>query len=353
MSWLSNLFSTPKPPPVVPPAPVPGVMAAPTPLATPNLTNPTAAVGTQFGLNQATLAGTQAATQIGQQNQYGGQQYQQTGTDQYGNPTYTLNAQLSPQQQALLDALQGTQSTAGQQAGNLLSGANYGGMSPADAIGDMSSGLEGTLIAKQMQQLAPVQESQRKNLDNQLRNQGLFPGNPAYDNEMRDFTNNINNANAANAAQFQKQAFDQSSQLYNMPALMAQSLAQFGAPADLSKTFSSTPQFNMGATDALGAYGANNSVLAQLFGTQTGANTANYATGQGALNNQYATQQGGINAQNQANMAQYQATLANQQNFLKGIFGLGGSVLGGPMGGATGNYLTSLFGNSGGAGGTQ
>lgn len=284
MSWLSNLFSAPKPPPVTPAGDV---------------------IKAQTAANTQALQESQAATQINQQNQYGSQNYQQSGVDQYGNPTYTLKTQLSTPQQALLDTLQGTQQTAGTQGRNLLSGADYGSQNPADVIGNATQGNTAQLIAQQMQQLAPVQESQRQNLDNQLRNQGLFPGNPAYDRQMRDFTNNISNANAANAATFENQAYEQAFRNFMTPAALGQQLSQFGGPIDLKSTFANTPQFGAAPANATAAYADVN----------------------------------------KANMEAYKQQQANYSSMLNGIFGIGGSILGGPIGGALGSSLGGLFKN--------
>lgn len=262
MSWLSNLFSTPKPPAIAPASEV---------------------IGQQTTANTQALQESQSATQIGQNNQYGSQQYNQTGVDAYGNPTYSLNTQLSNPQQVLLNQLQGTQQTAGGQGANLISGAAYGSQNPSDVIGNATQGNTAQLIAQQMQQLAPVQQSQKEQLDTQLRNQGLFPGSPAYDRQMRDFTNNISNANAANAAGFEGQAYNQAYQNFMTPAMLGTQLSQFGGPIDLKSTFANTPQFGAAPANATAAY----------------ANV------------------------NTANMAQYQEQMKNYQAMLKGVFDVG------------------------------
>lgn len=325
MSWLGNLFSTPKPPPVIPTPPPPGILQAP------GTANYTDVAGQQTASNQATLAASQKASLIGQNNQYGNLAYTQ-------NPdgSYTLNQNLSPEQQALLQQLQGTQTTAGQQAGTLLTGAGYGQQDPADVIGNATQGNTAALIAGQMKQLAPQQQQQREQLDTALRNQGINPGSPAYNQQMRQYDININNNNAANASQFENQAYNQAAQNYQMPALMAQSLAQFGAPVNLSSMFGNTPTFNMGSTDVGGLYGSQNNFMSSLYGAQ-----------QGGVNSQYGTQVGGVNAQNQANMTAYNAQLQNQSNMMKGIFSAGGTILGGPLGGMLGNSIGGMFGGSG------
>ena len=48
------------------------------------------------GAAQQTAAANAANNRINQITPYGGSQYQQTGTDQYGNPTYTINQTTAP-----------------------------------------------------------------------------------------------------------------------------------------------------------------------------------------------------------------------------------------------------------------
>lgn len=325
MSWLGNLFSTPKPPPVIPTPAPPGVLQAP------GTANYTDVAGQQTASNAATLAASQKASLIGQNNAYGSEAYTQNS-----DGSYTLNQNLSSPQQALLQYLQGSQATAGQQAGNLLTGAGYGAQDPADVIGNATQGNTASLIAGQMQQLAPQQQQQRQQLDTALRNQGINPGSPAYDQQMRQYDIGINNTNAANASNFENQAYNQALQNYELPASMAQSLAQFGSPVNLGSMFGNTPTFNMGTTDVGSLYGLQNNFMSSLYSAQ-----------QGGVNSQYGTQVGGINAQNQANMTKYTADLNNQSNLMKGIFSLGGSVLGGPIGGMLGNSIGGMFGGSG------
>lgn len=63
-----------------------------------------------------------------------------------------------------------------------------------------------------------------------------------------------------------------------------------------------------------------------------------YAPGQADVGGAFALNQ-------QAQQNAYNANLANQGNALSGLFGLGGAILGGPVGGALGSGISGLFGS--------
>lgn len=157
--------------------------------------------------------------------------YGQIGTGPGGVPIYGVNTQYTPQQQALLQTLQGTQQTAGGQASQLLADAGYGAAAPSDVIGNMTSGLVGQNMQSYLAASDPFFQTQTSQLDTQLRNQGLAPGDPAYDNAMRTNTTNQGYAVEGAAASFEPQAFSQANTEYMLPANLAESLAGFGAPA--------------------------------------------------------------------------------------------------------------------------
>src|ERR1700683_109768 len=97
----------------------------------PTVPDPNTTATAQQGLNTQTLTELEQANNVNQVTPTGSLTYAQTGTGANGVPTYTATQSLSPQEQQLLNTMQGTQTTAGTQAGNLLSGANYGGAGKA------------------------------------------------------------------------------------------------------------------------------------------------------------------------------------------------------------------------------
>jgi hypothetical protein len=251
--------------------------------------------GTDLGQKQQlTNLGAFNTNAVNQGNVYGGVNYTQTGVGPNGMPTYTATTSLSPQQQALYNQFTGTQGQAGAAANALMAGANYGATSPTTAIGDMSSGLTGQMMDSWQKAQQPFFTTQQQQLDTQLRNQGVQPGNPAYDVAMRNLQTNQGYAVAGAASQFEPQAFGQATSLYQMPMQMGTQLAQFGAPTTPNASFVQTPQ--MQPADLAAA----------------------------------------LSAEIPAFMQPYSAAYQQYGNMMSGLFGLGGAGLKGLTSGAFG-----------------
>ena len=284
----------------------PAVPTAQTPLNQPGVFDPNATAAAQQQYNVGSAVEGQAGSNYNQSNPYGSTAYTQTGTGPGGVPIYSANVSLSPAQQQLLDTLQGTQQTAGGQAGSLLGGANYGAQTPQQAIGNQTSGIEGQLTQQEQSYLQPTFTTQTTQLDTQLRNQGLQPGQPGYDNAMRALTNNQTSQMGNFIAQTQPQVAQEATTQYGLPASLATTLGGFAAPQ------SAISQNVAGA--------ASNIQPTNLIGAQTAA--------QNATDTNYSTEQQAYNAYNQAQMQQYQAQLAQQNAMMSGIFGIGSTLLG-------------------------
>lgn len=260
---------------------------------TPSVTPYTTVAGQQTQANVAAGQGTQQLNSTNQSTPFNNLSY----TFDPATGQYTATNQYSPEQQQLLNILQGTQTQAGQQGQNLLSGAGYGSGQP-NISGAADSQTE-QLIAQQMQQLRPEQDYQTQLLDTKLRNQGLVPGDESYDQQTRQFNNTLENANASNAAQFENQAYGQALQNYQLPAMMAQELAQFGAPQSATGNLWNTPTAQIQPADYTGAY----------------------------------------NAQNTAAMNAYKAQSDQYSGLLKGMFGIASAPLG------NSGFMNGIFGN--------
>lgn len=121
------------------------------------------------------LYGAQAATQANRINQntpYGSLNYTRS-IDQYGNPVWTANQQLSqPLQNLTNTSLQGLQQSLQNPAYGINPGQTY-----SDAI---------------MQRLQPQIAQQRESMASDLANQGIVPGTKAYENAMRTFNQQQN-----------------------------------------------------------------------------------------------------------------------------------------------------------------
>jgi hypothetical protein len=252
----------------------------------PHPTDPNIVAANQQALNTKAGQASQQGSMVNQVNPYGSSTYTQSGTSSDGTPLYTSTVNLSPENQALLKTLQGTQATAGTQASNLLTGANYGAAQPGDVIGNSTSGLVKTAMGGMTSYLDPYFQTQRDQADTKLRNQGFAPGQKGYDNAMRGIMNSQNNTVTGFLSQIEPQMFNQSMQSYMLPASLSGSLASFGAPKDPS--WLQTPQLSIAPADLTSA-------------------TANY---------------------NAANQKAYESENAQHNSMMSGIFGMGSALMG-------------------------
>jgi len=255
------------------------VSSSPTP---PAVTDPNTTAANQTALNTKAGEASQVGSMVNQSNPYGSLSYSQTGTSADGTPLYTASTTLSQPNQQLLDILQGTQKTAGQQGQNLIAGANYGASSPTDVIGNATSGLVKDAMQKQVSYLDPYFKTQTDQLDTKLRNQGFAPGQPGYDTAMRALQNNQGNTVTGFESQIEPQMFQQAQSTYLMPAQLGESLSGFGSPTQ--PTFGTTPSLSIQPANLIGAtanaqqaqqqtyqdqLAQNNSMMSGLFGIPT------------------------------------------------------------------------------------
>lgn len=248
-------------------------------------------------IQQGYNVGAQAGSNYGQANPFGSLQYIQSGTGPGGVPTYTALSNFSPDQAPLWAQTLMSKGVAGGEGTSLLGGANYGfGGQPKDVIGNSASGITGDVMNHELSYLTPFQQTERSQLDTQLKNQGLAPGQPAYDNAMRQMDTAHSMAVSKMIGDTTPQAYGIAQNMYQMPAMMAMALGNYGQPVN--------PQSMYGATNPL----------------------------------QPANMTGAFNTTTQAALAQYQAQMQQYQAALSGMFGTGAAALGGylssPAGGA-------------------
>lgn len=210
--------------------------------------------------NQQTAANTTsgAASQSGslpeQFNQYGSVTHQQIGTDPTtGTPLYATNTNLSPQQQSLFDTLQGTKQIAGTAGQQVLGAANFGANPAGPTIGGMTSGITQGILDKEVGFLNPYFTTERDQLDNKLRNQGLFPGQPGYDVAMRGLDTTHAGTVQDFLAKSEPQAFQQAKSTYEEPLSVAGTLAGMGAPGDPTQNLVNTAPLNIQPANVVGA----------------------------------------------------------------------------------------------------
>jgi hypothetical protein len=157
---------------------------------------------------QKTSASDLATNRLNQSNAYGSLNYNQTGTDQYGNPTYTQSQTLNPQLQSAINSNFGQLGqgfNAPQFQGQDMASMNYYGsklnqqqFNPATQLKPLAQYDVNTKINQSalpsygidpgqaysdaiMQRLQPSLQRQTQALDAQLANQGVMPGSKAYE----------------------------------------------------------------------------------------------------------------------------------------------------------------------------
>jgi hypothetical protein len=259
-----------------------------------------AAQQTATGNLDAARAAT-AANRVNQVTPYGNLNYTQSGTDQYGNPTYTATTSLSDVGQRLLDTQNQTSlglgSTINAQLGQVqnVMGQGFNPNIPQTQTDlgsqfvtdpNYASGMQGWDRANQILQarLAPQMEQQSNAQAAKLANQGIVQGTKAYENAMRtfnqgqndlltnsqlagqnigqnlfqqglqggQFTNQslINRGNFGNQAQ--QQAFNQALTRYNIP-LNTLSALRSGSQVQNPSFVNSAQQATTSGPDMLGA----------------------------------------------------------------------------------------------------
>lgn len=269
--------------------------------------NPNVTANTQQQYNTQAAVQNQAGSAVNQFNPYGSLTYQQTGVGPGGIPIYSSNVNFSGPQQGLYNTLTGTQQSAGQQGQNLIQGANYGGQSPTQAIGNESSGIEGQLMGQWLSSQEPWLNQQTDQLKTQLENSGIFPSPSAtndpstwgpYERAMGQLNQSQEMGVAGAASQFQPQAYQEALQNYQLPEQIGLQLAQFGGPQSPTGSLVQTPGFNTSAPDYTGA----------------------------------------VNAYDTAQMQAYMAQQGLTGSILSGLFGMGGNILGGMARGGTGLF---------------
>lgn len=290
-------------------------------------TNPyiQAAQATSAG-NQANAQAATAANRVNQATPYANLNYQQTGTDAYGNPIWSATQSLAQPFQQTLGNIQGQlqQATA----------------TPFDVsqyqaqTGQGYTGMEGWDKATQLinQRLQPQIAQSQERLQAQLANQGIAPGTEAYNRAMTQQGQQTND--------LLTQAQLAGSRVQNQ--LQGQSLAQ-------QQANNAARQQNYVQNLA-----ARNLPLQQLgaFREATQPGYINPYSQAAVTGPEYLT---AYNASRAADIAQQNANIARTTNMQSGLYNLGAAALMGG-GGLSGlgslagsglSGLANLFGNNG------
>jgi hypothetical protein len=313
---------------------------------------------------QQTSASDLAANRLNQTNAYGSLNYNQTGTDQYGNPTYTQSQTYNPQLQSAINAnlgqlgqafnapqFQGQDMASMNYYGSRLNQQQYDPRSMVNTQFDRSqlgaSSLPSyginpnqTYSDAIMQRLQPSLERQTQSLDAQLANQGIMRGSKAYETakllqaqQQNDALTSAIVGGMGVGLQANQQQFGQNfnvaaadlaaRQAMNTQGMAGNSLAYQQQLANQGLGMQAQGQaFNQALAEAMLPYqqaGVLKGLAAPSFASYATTMPTNYS---GAMQQSY-----------QGNLANANAQNAYNNSMMSGLFNLGGAALMGGMGG--------------------
>ena len=235
----------------------------------PTAHDPNQTADTQQKYNMGAGNATQQANAISQYTPFGSLVYTPTTDPKTGVTTYAATQKLDPKNQALLDNLYGTKGLAGQGASNVLQGAYSGA---PDILGTANSATN-QMMAGEMGYLNPFFKQQTENQDNELRNQGIMPGTPAYERAMNNVRQSQGQTVSGAIAQFQPQAFQEAMQAYQVPADMAAKLSALGGPMGIGLR-DNTPTTNFQAANYQGAVASADQMAMDKYKADQAAQSA-------------------------------------------------------------------------------
>ena len=269
-----------------------GLGPAPSAPAAPNYA--AAAQETAQGNIEAARLAT-AANRVNQRTPYGNLDYAVTGTDPYGNPTWTATQTLSPAQQKLLDYQNQTSEGLGRLSQKGLGYVENMLQTPFDTSALPSTGFNPSQSYQDayMQRLQPQITQTREALQQQLANKGIDIGSTAYDRAMQSQAQRENDLLLGATTQgfgvgqqARQQALQEQAYLRNEP-LNTLSAVRTGSQVTGPQFVNSAQQATTAGPDLLGA-----------------------------ANMQYNAQMGDFNAKQAA-----------QQNLNQGLMSLGGAAM--------------------------
>jgi len=222
--------------------------------------------------NLAAARAATAANRVNQYTPYGSLEYTQSGTDSYGNPTWSAKQSIDPSLQGAVEKAKGT-----------ISGYDFSQFNPT---GLPSIGINPgeTMTDSIMRRLQPQMAMEQKQFDAQMANQGIPVGSEAYTNAKRVFDAAQNDkltsavvqgtqtGLTANQQQYAQQQGTYNTNL-NAPFNYASNVKAFASPNYINPAQQQTTAGAdiLGATNAqytnqLGAYNAQQSANAGLTG---------------------------------------------------------------------------------------
>lgn len=272
--------------------------------------------------NRNAFNATLAANRLDQSTPFMNLNYEQTGEDRYGNPLYTARTTYTPEQQALLEQLQQNQSGLGQFGASLVDDLSRNPIY-SQGIPDFTD-MADPLMQRHLAIMNPYFEQQFNKLDNDLRNQGLTPGTPAYDNAVRAFRQ----TQSESVGQFANQSIQSVMSQYEQPFNIIRNIMGASSPMAMQNLGLQTPTpVSMGSPTV----GAPNVHMPVVGGTQLGAVPVG-PTNYGDI----------TRASLESQMRQYESQYKQYADSVNAIGGIMGTVLGAPSGTFFGNAVGGL-----------
>lgn len=132
---------------------------------------------------------TAAGNRVNQITPYGSLKYTETGVDSQGNPQFTANVELSPDQQRLLEQQNRTSLGLGELQDMGLGYVKSMISKPFDTSGLPQTGIDvgENMTNAVMRRLQPTIQMEKEQFDAQMANQGIPLGSEAYQNAKRMF----------------------------------------------------------------------------------------------------------------------------------------------------------------------
>jgi hypothetical protein len=226
----------------------------------------------------------QALSTIGQNNPFGSLSYTTSIDPITGLPKYVANSSYSPEQQALLDQLQQSQQGIGGTAGSAVSNLfeQYG--QDPNLVGQAGS-LTNQALDAQMPAWERFNAPARAQLDTQLRNSGILPGTPAYQQQVDALTQQQQLNQGQWLSNFQPQAFQEAQSQYELPLQNVAKMLGLSQPAQLPGQLVNTPGANIGGTDVSSIAQASQNEAFKNYQQQVASQNANMGMGAGLVSN--------------------------------------------------------------------
>lgn len=242
----------------------------------PKAPDPGKTAAAQGQWNSFTSQQQQAMNMIGQNSPWGSLNYAQTGSqtiiDPNGKPVqvpmYTANTTLSPQQQAIFDKTQQSESNL---AGIAVDQTKKLGSLLSDPFSFNNSDAEQWAYDLASPRLLQQQGKNESALRSQLINSGIRPGTAAWDSEMSRLTNANSDQLNQLALTGRSQAFGEQLQTRNQALNEPIALASGTQVQSPNSTFAQTPQSQVAGVDYTGLVNQQYQGQMQQYNARTGA----------------------------------------------------------------------------------